>query len=455
MTFIRKIKKKSGTYLAEVESYRQGGKVKQRVIKYLGKDINGIISRRTSTAEISLRNVKQSLDILCIDKIADELRLKSIKDKNVLVLVYSQLLEKRSINKLEEWLRFTEIPEVLGLKNISTVKLYNALTSLSNLEFKKVEDDLSEFFRSKEESNNTAIIDVTDTYFEGSSINVKPRRGKDGKIKRLMQFALTVTLENGFPLFYKKYPGNLSGIQIFKDMNLELKEKGLDSVILDRGMTSEENLKIILNLKMKAIAGLRNNPNITKNFISTVERDDIFSPENRVKLKTTSVYIKPFDYMNGKLIVVYNPQLEILKKEHAFDNDIFDKEKKYGYSLIYHNTSLKDRDVVRKYYEKDTVERAFKQLKGILSLRPVRVWLNEHIEGHFRICFLAYAILSYMDFKLKKLGISAVEALNSLKYGYKVGLKDSLNGHEWDLWVPLEPKQKKIIETIGVVYKNQ
>ena len=30
MAFVRKIKKKSGTYLAEVESYRENGKVKQR-----------------------------------------------------------------------------------------------------------------------------------------------------------------------------------------------------------------------------------------------------------------------------------------------------------------------------------------------------------------------------------------------------------------------------------------
>ena len=39
MAFIRKIKTKSGTYLAEVEGYRKDGKVKQRVIKYLGKEI--------------------------------------------------------------------------------------------------------------------------------------------------------------------------------------------------------------------------------------------------------------------------------------------------------------------------------------------------------------------------------------------------------------------------------
>jgi hypothetical protein len=41
MAFIRRIKKKSGIYLAKVESYRKEGKVKQRVIKYLGKEIDG------------------------------------------------------------------------------------------------------------------------------------------------------------------------------------------------------------------------------------------------------------------------------------------------------------------------------------------------------------------------------------------------------------------------------
>ena len=41
MAFIRKIKTKSGIYLAEVEGYRKDGKVKQRVIKYLGKEIDG------------------------------------------------------------------------------------------------------------------------------------------------------------------------------------------------------------------------------------------------------------------------------------------------------------------------------------------------------------------------------------------------------------------------------
>jgi len=38
MTFIRTKKVKGHTYYYLVESYREGGKVKQRVIRYLGKN---------------------------------------------------------------------------------------------------------------------------------------------------------------------------------------------------------------------------------------------------------------------------------------------------------------------------------------------------------------------------------------------------------------------------------
>ena len=109
---------------------------------------------------------------------------------------------------------------------------------------------------------------------------------------------------------------------------------------------------------------------------------------------------------------------------------------------------------MKKYYDKEMVERAFKQLKGVLSLRPIRVWLSDHITGHIKICYLAYAILSLMNYKLKKINTSAVEALESLKYGYKVTLEDSTSNYQWSVHVPLEPKQKEILKRLGVVTKN-
>ena len=453
MTFIRKIKKKSGTYLAEVKSYRENGKIKQKVIRYLGKEVNGKPAKKITSADIKIKNVKRSLDVLAIDKLAEQLTIKSINNKYLLSLIYSQLLEKRSINKLEEWMEYTEIPEILKINNLSTKNLYESLTEIPEGEFINIDKNMHVIFNQIEEIKDVAVIDVTDTYFEGKSLDIKKRKGKDGKVRRLVQIGLATSFTNGFPIFHKQYQGNLPGVHILKDMSLEVKEMGLNSIIMDRGMMSLENLKLISSLELSLIAGLRKNNYLIENFIYKIDKEEIYSLKNMVRLKNTKVFIKTFDYLNGKLIAVYNPSIELIKKNQNFEKG-FDSSKDLGFSLIFHNTNYSPEEVVKKYYEKEIIERAFKQMKGILNLRPIRVWLTDHIEGHIKICYLAYAILSLMNYKLKKLKVSAIDALDSLKYGYKVKLFDKTNNFEWDLIVPLKPKQKDILGALSVVYKN-
>ena len=453
MAFISKKKVGKNVYLVKVESYRKDGKIKQRVIQYLGKEIDGKPVKKVSSDKIKVQSVKQSLDVLAIDKIAEELNIKTLENPYILSLIYSQLLENKSINKLESWMKYTEIPYLLGFDKVSVRKLYESLSDMNDEDFEKVNDKIFSVFNKYEDIFKATIIDVTDTYFAGSKINIKKRKGKDNKISKLTQIGLAVSFDNGFPIFHKQYHGNLSGMDIFKDMSLELKNKGIASMIMDRGMLSKENIEMALELKFQIIAGLRKSSSLIKDFIEPIKRGDIYSAKCRVPLKKTTVFIKEFDYLKGKLIVVYNPELEVVKKEINFEKEI-ENNFDVGYSLIYHNTKYSSAEVVKRYYDKEMVERAFKQLKGVLSLRPIRVWLSNHVTGHIKICYLAYAILSFMNYKLKKLDFSAVEALESLRYGYKVTLKDSTSNHEWSVHVPLEPKQKKILQKLGVMPKK-
>jgi transposase len=453
MTFIRKKQVGNRTYLVEVKSVREHGKIKQKFVRYLGKEIDGKPVKKVSADKIKVCSVKQSLDVLAVDKIADDLNIKSLGNPYILSLIYSQLLENKSINKLENWIKFTEIPYLLGFDKVSVKNLYESLSEVNDENFEKVNNNMFTIFSKYENISDAAIIDITDTYFAGSNMNIKKRKGKDSKISKLTQIGLAVSFQNGFPIFHKQYHGNLSGINIFKDMSLELKDKGISSMIMDRGFISEENLKMALRLKFKIIAGFKKNSLLIKQFITPINRDDIYSAKYRVPLKKTTVFIKEYNYFNGKLIVVYNPALEVVKKELNFEKKIKNNSD-IGYSLIYHNTKYSSEEVVKRYYDKEIVERAFKQLKGVLSLRPIRVWLSDHITGHIKICYLAYAILSLMNYKLKKINISAVEALESLKYGYKVTLEDSTSNHQWSVHVPLEPKQKEILKRLGVVTKN-
>lgn len=448
MSFVRKIKTKSGTYLAEVESYREDGKVKQRFIRYLGRDVNNVPARKVLTSDIQVKNVKRSIDVLAIHEMSKQLELNTIENQLIMALVYSQILDNNSINKLQKWLEVTEIPDILNLEKFSTQKLYETISKTSELDFESIETMLFHKFSKFEQTKDAAVIDITDIYFEGNNIDGKRRKGKENKVRKLVQIGLAVSLKYGFPILHKTYHGNLSDSDIFKDMALVLREKGITSLVMDRGMMSMPNLEIILKLDLKTIAGLKNGTTKTRKIVESIKKDDIYSLKNRVKLKNTSVYIQSFKFMNGTLIACYNPQLEWIKREAAYEREDESEKPKYmGYSLIYHNTTFDDKEVVTKYYEKDVVERAFKQMKGILHLRPVRVWLKDHIESHVKICYLAYAILSYMNYKLSpEFGI--LTTLEELKYGYKVKLYDQINNHEWDLIVPLKPKQKKMLKLL-------
>ncbi|ODS42418.1 MAG: hypothetical protein MSIBF_03590 [Candidatus Altiarchaeales archaeon IMC4] len=108
-------------------------------------------------------------------------------------------------------------------------------------------------------------------------------------------------------------------------------------------------------------------------------------------------------------------------------------------------------ETVRQYFEKDIVERAFKQIKGALSLRPIRMWLKSHVNGHVRVCYLSYAVLSMLAYRIRDIGISPQEALEKLKTGYMVHLKDREGDFSWSRVVNLEKIQDDILEKVGVV----
>ena len=77
------------------------------------------------------------------------------------------------------------------------------------------------------------------------------------------------------------------------------------------------------------------------------------------------------------------------------------------------------------YFNKDLVEKAFRSLKGITQLRPVRHWLAERVHAHVFICYLAYLLLSLLQYRLRHTEFTAESALLELATMYKGYLRDS------------------------------
>ncbi len=422
--------------------------MKQEFIRYIGKEMNSSVVRRISSSDVRAMEVRRSLDVEAVHRISSRIGINTLVSKSALVMVYSQLLDRPAINRMEEYLQETEILRYLDIQNISTQDLYESLEEINDMDFPALEEKLASFFLDVEKERRSVIIDVTDTYFTGDSLDSRPRKGKEGRIKKLMQIALVVTEKRGFPLFHRVYGGNISNRSIMDDLVKDLWTKGYMVIVMDRGMSDPGRIKSLLELKFTMICGLKKTYDLKK-IIDGMDRNDIYTKKHMVSLKNTKVYCTDTTFLSGRLIVVYNPSLESLKKDHYYEHSSNEDIAKYlGYSLIFHNTDLGMDEVVRKYYDKDSVERAFKQIKGVLDLRPARVWLKSHIEGHVKICYLAYSILSYLSYILEKKGISGSEALDSLRTGYRVYLEDQKNGFKWESIVAMSAVQREIMDVV-------
>ena len=453
MAFIRKIKKGNAIYLAKVESYREGGKVKQRVLEYVGKEENGVPIQKIDINKINIENVKQYADVTVLHQLALELNLNYLlgkHNKSIIALLIAHLICKGSILRVSKWIEQSTIKEVLGLNELTTEMLYNALDYLDECNFDKIEQSIFEFWSKIDPGDNKSfVLDVTDTYYNGKHDDSSVRKGKDGKISKLIQIGLGVSFENGFPAFHKSYAGNISNIKILEDLMSTMAQRGIKTIVMDRGFYSESNVVDLDKLKMKIIVGVKQSIGIKKNILSKIDRNNIYTAKNQVLLKNTYVYVQELKFLFGKIIIIYNPKYEALKRDKMLADEATDNDVEFvGYSLVFHNTNLKPNVIVKKYFDKDVVERSFRTMKGDVQLHPIRLWIPQRVTAHIKICYLCMCVLSLIKFKCRKINSSPIEILNELQSIYKVNLIHSTTKQKFSKVVTLSNNQKNILKAL-------
>jgi transposase len=453
MAFIRKIKRKDAIYLAKVESYRDGDKVRQRVLEYIGKEENGEVVQKVDINKIDLSNVKNFGNVSVFVQLCKQLNLHVLLGdhyKSIITLLIGHLLCKGSIKKILSWIDKSTIKEELEIDEISTEMLYNSFDYLEKCKFNKIEQSIYEHWNKIAPKDNSAyVLDVTDTYHNGKNNKSSLRRGKDGKISKLVQIGLAVSFENGFPILHKTYGGNISNIKILEDLLVVVADRGLKSIVLDRGFYSEANITDMNNLKMKMIVGVKQSAGIKTNILEQLDKESIYIKKNLIQLKTTTVYAIEQNFLFGKLIIIYNPKYDVMKKDRMLVEGATDKEvKTVGYSLIFHNTKMRITDIVKKYYDKDVVERSFKILKGEGNLHPIRLWLPERVNAHVKLCYLSICLLALMKYRCINLDLSIDEILEQLDGIYKVKLKHSQTNVTYSKTITQSNTQKKVIKAL-------
>lgn len=453
MAFIRKIKKGNAIYLVKVESYREEGKVKQRVIEYVGKEENGEPVQKVDINKIEVENVRHHTDVSVLYQLSLELKLDRLlgeHHKAIVALIIAHLICKGSILKISKWIDHSTITETLGISELTTEMLYNALDYLDAVDFNKVEQSIFDYWlKVAPEDNDSFVLDVTDTYYNGKRDSSALRKGKDGKVSKLIQIGLGVSFQNGFPIFHKSYNGNISNIKILEDLTIVMAQRGIAAIVMDRGFYSEANVQTLHKLKMKMIVGVKQSIGIKKAVLDKIVREEIYTARHQIKLKDTYVYGQEVNFLFGKIIVIYNPKYEAMKRDKLLAEDATDSDVKYvGYSLIFHNTKYKPDKVVKKYFDKDVIERSFRTMKGEVQLHPIRLWLPTRIKAHIKVCYLSLCLLSLIKYRCKKIDIAPIDIINELQTAYKVNLKHTKTKQSYSKVVTLSNTQKNILKAL-------
>ncbi|HEY8496678.1 MAG TPA: IS1634 family transposase, partial [Limnochordales bacterium] len=123
-----------------------------------------------------------------------------------------------------------------------------------------------------------------------------------------------------------------------------------------------------------------------------------------------------------------------------------------GKFVVLTNTNRDAAEVAQSYKTLWRVERAFRDLKSSLEIRPVYVWTDEHVRGHVAVCFLVFVLESYLRHKLGE-AVSYRQALTDLEKLKAVPLQ--IKGKRYLLRTELEGTAPAVFRILGIRPPNR
>lgn len=359
------------------------------------------------------------------------------------------------------------------------------------------------------------LYDLTNTYFEGRSLgNTKATFGRS-KEKRydcpLVTLALVLDA-SGFPKKSEIYEGNVGESKTLSKMIHDLEGTTKPTVVLDAGISSEENIEwlksngytyIVVSKKNKPIVPdgsssilqhkkdylikttLVKNPETLESELYCYSelkekkergiREQAFlryeaglkkilaGLKNKRTSKKYEKVLERFGRLKEKYKSVgYAYDVEIIadqKKKNAIDikwTRIEGKQKAAGtYCLRSNRDDLDEQTLWNIYITLTELEAAFRCLKSELGMRPVYHQITNRVDSHIFISVLAYHILHTIRYKLKQHGIN--ESWETIKKDLStqcritstMNCKDGKKLHIRKTSLPT-PRQLEIYRALGV-----
>jgi len=476
MAFIACKRKNGRAYFCKVESYREAGKIKQRVLEYYGvhdprKESNALpITKKSVVATYRFGDVAllyraaNSINMISlINKYVSKRQGLSLGLELFLTVVHRLLDDKPSSANLSRWVKTTHLPLLLNFdaERISSNtqaylmdKLYDKEHNIDHILRISTElyDKALPLFGEKDD---VFFYDITSTYFEGKSCMIaKMGYSRDGDLDKLqINIGMVANGNYGIPLMTKVFEGNVNDAETVYEMVYYTKfvigkRKGL--LIMDRGMDSEDNIRILDTVKYDYIVGLRSNHGFvdklkTKTDIDTLDWNSFDNDGESIKIKKFSKNV----FGKRRNIILYysssiaksqseyrqiriNNTVKALKKVKKLSlkkaEDILNGVKKYfvfeenkgkvswridkvainkaerydGKFCLITNLDMSAEEVYKLYFSKDMIEKGFRHMKQDIALHPTRKRLVDRVIIDVFICHLAYMLLKVTEHQVRQ-----------------------------------------------------
>ena len=262
--FIQRIHKKTAkkTYTSVVlmENYRDGKKVKHRIISNLSKWSPELISdfekllkgeKITTISDLNLSQGKSVGGIFAISEIAKQLGIKqalgySKQSKLAMIQIAGRILSQGSRNYLAgEWKYSQAIDKVFKINDFDKYDLYKNLDWLSENQ-DKIEKKLFAYRNKNEKIKEVFLYDVTSSYLEGSKNELAEYGYNRDKKKGKKQIVIgLLTDDNGYSISVEVFRGNTGDTKTVSNQLKKLKENfGVERVVFvgDKGMVKSSQI---------------------------------------------------------------------------------------------------------------------------------------------------------------------------------------------------------------------
>jgi transposase len=406
-----------------------------------------------------LEQIYKKLEIdTFLKKISSKSKYKFDLDEIFRLLIYGRILNPTSKKSTVE-----HQDEYFEPFNVTLDSVYDSLSIFDEIK-EDLQFHLNEKVTETYGRDATLVFyDVTNYYFAIEKEDELKRNGvsKEKRKSPIVQMGLLID-NNGLPIAYKLFSGNTNDISTLIPFLKEMREKyKLGRIILtaDKGLNSGKNLSYLKQqndgyivsqkirgakktFKEKVVEEKGYIYNKSGTFkIKSFLQERIVKNENgeketlkekvvcfwsknyddREKKKREKLEIRIEEYLKNPSKYKSSNKYGIKKyiKEHNVNETTgeiqggktvlqFDKKKYENdleldgyYAIITSELNLSEEKVIEKYRGLWKIEESFKVIKSDLQGRPVYVHRNDHVEGHFLICFIALLIMRILELELK------------------------------------------------------